>query len=418
MASTLAGSETSKATQSVVDTDASATGFTAEPSAQIPSAWAETSQTGSATSATASTTSSTAPEPNSSPGHSDGVVAGVAIACIVAGLALGFVAAFLYLRRRRARRAPPTALSQDASQSPEPKGNVLVTAIPSNSDVELDQFLLTATPDKEIGGELYSVSELIYQHVENHYHRSPVQADPAVMAQSLVSIGYSSQLSKLEAEAVAALCVDPKTRRLGLRHVLSNIMLQSLDCSSRNSHSMLPPTVAAFLHALPPRGRGDSSGKRPQLPSAQSLICTAADAVPPAAHSLALSRWRSLTALLLHPAPSERTPLPVSVVEASAQARSLANELNSLLHIFVTQDAVGRQQQISHLHGVILECTRLGYTVFSQPSDWGFIFSSSSSHNHHGPRIVVCPGLEKRSRNDGGRYSLPKEIVAADTMAL
>ncbi|KAM5352024.1 hypothetical protein ACJ41O_004747 [Fusarium nematophilum] len=351
--------------------------------------------TASTTSEADSADSTITSQSNSSHGLSDGAAAGLAIGCLIAGLALGIIAALLFLRRRRrSGKGSEMGLHQTDKQNLDPKGDVLVTVTPSKNDVELSQFLLDAVPDKQIEGELHSLSELIFQHIENHYHRSPIQIDPAVLAQSLIHIGYSPASSGLDAEYVAALCLDPKTRQVGLRHVLSHAIFRSLDFSSGSSLSMLPPAVAAFLQTIPPAVPGNPGQNA-------------------AATSLALSRWRSLSTLLLHPAPAERTPLPVSAAEASPQAGILANELNALLHFFVAQDPASHQNQTSHLQAVILECTRLGYVLISQPSDWRFMFGTAQSR-----AVVVCPGLEKLSHSDGNRYTSPREAVAVVTMVV
>ncbi|KAF4464879.1 hypothetical protein FALBO_8281 [Fusarium albosuccineum] len=359
--------------------------------------------TGSAATESPSNTSKSQPE-----GLPDGAVAGIAIGCIILGLALGLIAAFILLRRRRHRQGEDvsqSSFSQTDKHSHRPKDDVLVAVTPSRNDVELSQFLLEATPDKQIQGELHALSELIYQHVENHYHRSNVQVDTEALAQTLVNIGYSSAASGLEAQRVAALCVDLNTRPVALRHVLSHAIFQSLDFNSRSSVSMLPPAVAEFLQTIPSTKHESTPGKKALFsPCSHSLIT---DADPSPATSLALSQWRTRSAMLLHPSPSERTPLPVPEAEASLQASSLANELSTVLHFFVAE--VSRQDQTSHLQAVILECAKLGYVVLSQPSDWRFVFGNNDGNIR---RIVVCPGLEKLSHNDGARYRSPKEVVA------
>ncbi|EEU45823.1 uncharacterized protein NECHADRAFT_25359, partial [Fusarium vanettenii 77-13-4] len=316
-------------------------------------------------------------------GLTDGAVAGVAIACILAGLALGAVAVFLLFRRRR--RQPQTNFHPVSNGGIEPKNDVMVTVTPSKSDVDLNQFLLDTIPDKQIAGELHALSELLYQHVESHYHRSPVHLDAQTLAQSLAHVGYSPAASGLDAMTVVALCLEPSSRPVAIRHVLSHVIFSSLDFSSGSNMAMLPPVVREFLSTIP---------------SADSNTT-----------SLALSKWRSLSTLLLHPTPADRTPLPVPVAEASQQAGGLANELNSLLRFFAPQDAAGSQEQTSHLQAVILECTKLGYILVSQPSDWRFVFSDKQSR-----RVVVCPGLEKLSHSDGTRYRSPREVVAVVTM--
>ncbi|KAJ4262722.1 hypothetical protein NW757_000976 [Fusarium falciforme] len=293
---------------------------------------------------------------------------------------------FLFRRRRRQSQAN---FHQVSNGGIEPKKDVMVTVTPSKNDVDLNQFLLDTIPDKQIEGELHALSELLYQHVESHYHRSPVHLDAQTLAQSLVHIGYSPAASGLDEMTVVALCLEPSSRPVGLRHVLSHVIFSSLDFSSGSNMAMLPPVVREFLSTIP---SAESNGTAP-------------------ATSLALSKWRSLSTLLLHPTPADRTPLPVPVAEASQQAGGLANELNSFLRFFAAQDAAGSQEQTSHLQAVILECTKLGYILLSQPSDWRFVFSDKQSR-----RVVVCPGLEKLSHSDGTRYRSPREVVAVVTM--
>jgi hypothetical protein len=81
------------------------------------------------------------------------------------------------------------------------------------------------------------------------------------------------------------------------------------------------------------------------------------------------------------------------------------------------QDSASQRNQTKHLQDVIVECTKLGYIVLSQPSDWGFVFSYDSSMDKS-HRIVVCPGLEKLSHTNGMRYRSPMEVAAPETMPL
>lgn len=114
----------------------------------------------------------------------------------------------------------------------------------------------------------------------------------------------------------------------------------------------------------------------------------------------------------------ERTPLPVSTDEAPSKAYSLANKLNNFLQLFVAQDHASQQEQTSHLQALILECTKLGYVLLSQPDDWNFVFSHKPATMDRTNRIVVCPGLERLSHNDGTRYKSAKEAAAPETIPL
>ncbi|RKK24952.1 hypothetical protein BFJ65_g2871 [Fusarium oxysporum f. sp. cepae] len=335
-----------------------------------------------ATLASQEETSSSESSERSPDGLKGGPVAGVAIGCLIAGLALGSIAAFLLLRRRRRVKPANEGFVLADQKYTEPKDGTQVIVSSSRHDAELSQFLLEATPDKDLQAELRSLSELIYQHVENYYRRPQVQADAAEVAQSLTNIGYSPEASGLQADTVAAICLSPKTSQIGLRHVLSHVIFRSLDFSSGSSLSMLPLAVATMAQ----RSRSAENANNPAI-------------------TLARSRWRALSALLLHPNPEERTPLPVSVTEASPMALSLANEFNQFLEMFVTQDPASQQDQMNHLQAVILECTKLGYVVLSQPSDWGFVFSNRLQE--------VCEIVERcRPEADrGGKTTFSKRMA-------
>lgn len=342
------------------------------------------SHTTSTGGAAASETTPTIVQSVPSSGVSTGAIAGAAVGCAVAGLIFGFVAAWLLLRRRWKKNdtGRPDGVAIIAT-SPEAKDYSSVSVNPSGSEAQIDQFLLIPAPDKEIGTELQSLGDLIHQHVENHYEFGPSPASASILSQSLVNLGFT-QGSGLSADAIAALCIQPESRQAGLRHVLSHIIFRSIDVHSRSSLSMLPAPLAAFLQSIPPAEQQHTN-----------LLVT----------SLALSKWRSLSALLLHPNPAERSPLPVSGDVVGPQALALANALNTFLHYFV-----GSDEQTSHLQAVIIECTKLGYVLLSQPSDWHFVFETDGASTRKQP-VVVCAGLEKLSHGDGTRYSSPRRVV-------
>ena len=121
-----------------------------------------------------------------------------------------------------------------------------------------------------------------------------------------------------------------------------------------------------------------------------------------------MSRWRTLSAFLLHPQRAERTPLLPSDHAVLPQAAGLANAMMSFLQPFVAPGAA--QGQAEHLQAVILECTKLGYVLFSQPSDWRFTHSAVAQP---GVRfLVVCAGLLKLGNKDGRLYDAPQQVTA------
>ncbi|KAK6210249.1 hypothetical protein QIS74_11833 [Colletotrichum tabaci] len=305
-----------------------------------------------ATATISESASSTKSPTGPSSGISAGAVAGAAIGCLVAGLAIGALVAFFLLRWRLRKNG---GRFWRRSEATEPKAfGSLHSGDHGNNDVQLSQFLLDAVPDKEIASELQSLGELIHQHVENHYHLRPVQASPQSLAPSLSSLGLGD-LSELDTEQIAALSIDPKTRQIALQHVISLVVVASIDFNSRSRFSMLPAPVAGFLQSVPPvePAGGDKN-----------------------ATSLALSKWRTLSAFLLQPSRSQRTPLAPVESEVSPKAHNLATALNKFGHHFVLMDQASRLQQLEHLQAVILEFTRLGYEILSQPGDWHFTYGA------------------------------------------
>ncbi|RYP21046.1 hypothetical protein DL765_002453 [Monosporascus sp. GIB2] len=121
----------------------------------------------------------------------------------------------------------------------------------------------------------------------------------------------------------------------------------------------------------------------------------------------ALTRWRQLSAFLLHPNRSARTPLEPSEEVSTQQAQQLAVALNHFLEAFVSGDREVRYEQENHLREVIVECATFGYLLFSQPSE----FRSSYGDEDNSRGIVTCPGLEKVSDQGGRRCASPQMLV-------
>jgi len=125
---------------------------------------------------------------------------------------------------------------------------------------ELSHFLLDSIPDNEIASEMKSRDMLIEQHVDANYHRGPIHADQRILSMSLVNLGVSGS-GNLTTEGIAALALNPQTRPVALRHVISQVVFSSVDASARSNLSMLPAPVAAFLQSIPPREKGKSNGE-------------------------------------------------------------------------------------------------------------------------------------------------------------
>ncbi|KAM0745362.1 hypothetical protein ACQRIT_000746 [Beauveria bassiana] len=310
---------------------------------------------------------SSAVSPSSS-GISTGAVAGIAIGCAFVGLVIGLLVASCLFRRKAAKRVKTldhAAIHDELEVYPSGKGAPI-------NDMQLSQFLLEPTPDRDVAQETQSIGALIDQHVESYYHHHPIAGDQRAPASALADLGFPfSSAASLDAQGATALCLDPRSRQVGLRHVIMRVLFSSIDVHSSQGPSMLPAPVASFLRAIPP-AESDRLGD-------------------PQANELALRKWRKLSAFLLHPARSQRTPLPTTGdATVEAQAQELARSLNTFLRFFV--DKQHQQQQVDHLQAVIEECAKLGFMLFSHPCDWAFIFDPDPVR---GGVVVVEAGLRK-----------------------
>ena len=121
-----------------------------------------------------------------------------------------------------------------------------------------------------------------------------------------------------------------------------------------------------------------------------------------------MTKWRQLSAFLLHPNRSDRTPLAPPEEATARQAQQLAWELNRFLEPFVLCDRGLGYEQESHLQQVLTECARFGYVLFSQPSEYRFDYDDQGRLGG----FVVCPGLERVSDEEGRRYTTPQVLAA------
>lgn len=352
---------------------------------------------------------------------SSGGAAGLAIGCLLAGFLIGLAAAFWFFSRRKKRNGGDGDVTHVAeTPSKEASYAPVGSKMKSHGDggiPELKHFLLDSLSDQELASELRDRHNLIQQHVENHYHLRPLdvtRVNHQSLLPALAQLGLGQAGSEgPPAETVATLALDPKTRQIALRHVLSTVIFTSIDPSARSQHSMLPSSVAAFLQSLPPdeqhglKRQVDSQGSFPVIthsPLARNRLLTEIQI----ASTLALHWWRVLSAFLLHPQRSQRTALTPSDAALAPQAAALAQTLNRFLRFFVEDSDTARFQQENHLREVIAECAKFGYVLFSQPSDWCFLHVASheqiagTARRHRG-QVVVAAGLVKHTDKEGRR---------------
>ncbi|CAF3518648.1 unnamed protein product [Fusarium graminearum] len=307
-------------------------------------------------STTSSVSSTAAASTNASKGLNDGEVAGVAIGCLIAGLIIGTIIGWLIFRSKGQQRyARQRRRSEDRGRLVDhPREANAVPLGISGDPMKLENIILQPTPDQDILSGLRRLEDIIRQHVETVYHLKPVDVEEKALARALADAGYSGSRSGIDIETVAGWCNEIDTRCGALRHVLSNILFSAIDWNNPGSLTLLPESAVAFM----------SSVRRNEKHRDNVNVM-----------SFAWTRWRTLSALFMHPAPHERTPLDLSEPDIRDQAEALAKALDPVLHYFVAPDDESQHQQGDHLRLMIIETAKLGYTLFSHTSDWKFLVS-------------------------------------------
>ncbi|KAI1326630.1 hypothetical protein F5Y16DRAFT_223689 [Xylariaceae sp. FL0255] len=311
-------------------------------------------------------------------GISNGAVAGIAIALLILGLAIGGFIGFVLAKRRKGR---PSAAGYTSFGGGEKN---MSSSSPVADQLQLDQFLLDPTPDSAISGDFRSLDHLIQQHVENNYHISLVPMNKNSLVEPLVFLGIEQE----NAASLAALLVEPKTRISAVRHIIARAAFESTSIRGSGPISLLPPGISAITAAIPPTESHTGNHQ---------------------ATETALIRWRQLSAFLLHPGRSDRTPLVPSENISTTQAHELSVALNRCLRQFVSGDREERYEQENHLREIIVECATFGYLLFSQPAEYRLQFYHSGSDR----AIVVFPGLFKIADENGRQYKSPVPQLTA-----
>ncbi|KAI1074331.1 hypothetical protein F5B20DRAFT_563804 [Whalleya microplaca] len=312
-------------------------------------------------------------------GLNRGAIAGIAVACAVVGVLIGVGIAYSLLQRWKRHDVHPEYVSVNyvGREKDLPAGFTV-------DKLQLNQFLLEPRPDTEIGTELRSLGYLIQQHVENNYHLQPVHRNANDLANVLTYLG----LNQVIAVQLGSMALVPNRRYSILKHVIMKVAFASVTLGEASPITLLPPLLSSFPSMIPPieSHRGN-----------------------PEAVDVALTRWRQLSAFLLHPHRSDRTPLTPSEDVSTQQAQQLALALNTFLEPFVRGVHDERYEQENHLREVLVECATFGYLLFSQPSEYRLRFGNDGGDNS----IVVCPGLDKISDEEGHKYPRPAQPIVA-----
>jgi hypothetical protein len=264
----------------------------------------------------------------------------------------------------------------------------------------LGQFLVVPTSDQDLRDEYQAREHLIERHIHDHryYHTQLVHANEDTVIQELAKLSFDDP-DAMTAGRLAPLVLNPATRLSAIQHVISRAIFQSLQVPGRGPVSLLPPAVANFLREVPPveRIHGSPDGKSTPLCDTGGSPLTSKPAF-----ASGLTLWRQLSAFLLNPARSDRTPLVPPPGTLDDAARSLVEYISGFTALFVHANL--RQQQETHLRGVIVDCAKFGYVLFSHPGEFQFNWKAEPGH------IAAHPGLEVVADERAVRLPAPRII--------
>ncbi|KLU92197.1 hypothetical protein MAPG_11143 [Magnaporthiopsis poae ATCC 64411] len=320
-------------------------------------------------------------------------VAGIGVACLVGGAAIGLLAAWAMARKKQKRER---GLSGDGPIEPVQAGASNKT-YGTRASLEPSYILDMIESGSKIRSMLSSIGLLITQHVLTQYHDDPVTTSKAELAQVLRSLGLGEADQGVSPDHLASMVLDVYYRTEALRHVLSFVIFSSLDlASARPPVSLLPPPVVDLVR-MAPRPTAPKVGPT-AWESGQSILKTATADAPKVCGkktALAASKWRVLSAFLLHAEKDTNLLLETDAAVVTPQAEALVEALGGFLEPFA------RPGQAEHLLKVLATSAQFGYVLLSQPEDHAFDHLPGPG-NDPKTTLVVTAGLRSRPFDEHG----------------
>ena len=229
-----------------------------DPSTNVSSMKADSTDTSSASTATApaanQSSSSTKPKPSethhSSNGLSKGAAAGIGIGCAIAGALIAACLVFLLMRRKRRSR---TSRSYPLQEKPAMGNGAAKAAAPAKGAFAIAETSLPQPlEDAAIGGEMSRLQTLIKNYAQSYYHTTPV----TTKSPDLSALG--PHLS-IPAATLAAMLVNPRTRVAAIRYCIAWTIFSRVGLDGDVNTSLLPPEVVGCTR--PMSADGATKGK-------------------------------------------------------------------------------------------------------------------------------------------------------------
>ncbi|OCK79536.1 hypothetical protein K432DRAFT_354759 [Lepidopterella palustris CBS 459.81] len=293
------------------------------------------------------------PQPSKKSGVSSGGAAGIAIGCTIAAAL-----------PQHEKRPDVSLQSVDDARS-------ISRTVENNLPQPLE--------DKAIAGEISKISTLIKNHTQSYYHGARVRAG-AVDLDALQALGSSLPMS---VGTLDTLLSNPTTRETGLRFCIAWVIVSRIQVNSAPTTTFLPPEVAYCMQSM-----------------------TALDSKPEVRTAF-LSKWRTLTAELMHYNRSgfaANDPRKDNIIKA-------VELLDAILHPYA-DERIDNNQRRRNLEEILKRAAAFAFILFSQPSTWKFDWQGD--HNVEVGSLVIFPALVQLSDETGNVLQPPRafsEIV-------
>ena len=194
-----------------------------------------------------------------------GAAAGIGIGCAIVGaLVGGLIVLFLLSRRRRRQQNQPEDIVRDnGGYSRQEKAGITTTV------TNVDRFLPQPTEDDAIVSALSKIRDGIKNHVQNYYHKAPV--DPQLVDETQEPLVQLAGALAIPTRAISDLLLNPSTRLPTIRLFLAHFILSRCSGQADGSQSFLPTEVSA-LSALYPEERSITPGTYSLLKPRETML--------------------------------------------------------------------------------------------------------------------------------------------------
>ncbi|CZR50246.1 uncharacterized protein PAC_00118 [Phialocephala subalpina] len=349
---------------------------------------------------TRNTNTSTAP--GSSSELSSGPVAAISIATFIFGIALALLCFWFCMNRRKHSAGGRSQRSFGANGLRGDKAE----GIPTTSMAE--QSLLDPIDDSTLKGTMAKLDNFIDQHVLGHYHEDQIQISTTQLAQAITDCNIKTSASSMPADEFARLLINPATRFHAIRRFIAWVILSNTNLDAQAAACLLPSFIVAFYNSFPPveRQAGCEEGT---LLLSHSTHC-APILTDPLAFETALTNWKHISAFLLVENRTFREDPKLHESQIRAAIDQNVKWIHYVLAPFLTNSSKHSGEWEKNLRAIILAGAELGFTLFSQQSNWVFDWKAHSKSE--APVTVVFPALLEKAKGRT-RLRIVSEAVLA-----